>query len=333
MPHEFKRKMRDVCGRTACAIGLLAVCASVTWAQSETVNWTDVAPAWSHDGETVYFYSYRDGNAELYRMDPDGSNQTRLTQTPYSEWWVQPLNEDGKVLIASDRDSAEPFGGSNLYILDIASGEMEQVTQETGYWWAAFPRLAPEASLAVYVRSDGFGLDIPVEIWVADLERGIQFEYADDPDHQNYAAAISSDGQSVYYASFRDGGAGIFKNALDGGQEQKLYDASGRIDAISVSPDGEWMAFSIRAAITVVESWEGDGPDQRAAQREIYLARTDGSEVRRLTASDGMNMDPSWSPDGQTVTFGSTREGFMDIFAIGIDRSNERNLTQTSIRP
>jgi TolB protein len=34
---------------------------------------------WSPDGSRIAFTSRRDGNDELYVMDADGSNQTRLT--------------------------------------------------------------------------------------------------------------------------------------------------------------------------------------------------------------------------------------------------------------
>ena len=36
-------------------------------------------PAWSSDGSKILFASTRDGNAEIYVMDRDGSNETRLT--------------------------------------------------------------------------------------------------------------------------------------------------------------------------------------------------------------------------------------------------------------
>jgi len=317
----------------AVALTFTATFGAEVQAQSDTVNWTDVAPTWSVDGQTVYFYSYRDGNAELYRMDPDGGNQTRLTHTEYHEWWMQPMKDSNRVLLASDKDSAESFGGSNLYILDLESGALERITNETGNWWASFPRLARDADVVVYVRSETFGLNVPVEIWVAELTKGIQYQFRDNPDHQNYAAGISNDGQSVFYASKRDGKSGVYINNLLATDERQLYEVDGRVDSISASPDGQWLAFSIRAAINVMVRTEDGGPDQQSAQREIYIARTDGSAVRRLTASASMNMDPSWSPDSQTVTFGSTRLGFMDVFSINIDGTNERNLTRTSIRP
>src|SRR5881396_1206025 len=39
-------------------------------------------PSWSHDGTKIVFTSNRDGNVEIYEMNADGSNQTRLTYRP-----------------------------------------------------------------------------------------------------------------------------------------------------------------------------------------------------------------------------------------------------------
>ena len=41
---------------------------------------------WSPDGKQIIFYSTRDGNAELYVMNADGSNQTRLTDNPANDY-------------------------------------------------------------------------------------------------------------------------------------------------------------------------------------------------------------------------------------------------------
>ena len=37
-------------------------------------------PAWSPDGTKIAFTSHRDGDAQIYVMDADGSNQTKLTK-------------------------------------------------------------------------------------------------------------------------------------------------------------------------------------------------------------------------------------------------------------
>jgi Tol biopolymer transport system component len=58
---------------------------------------TDYNPAWSPDGTKIAFVSERDGNPELYLMNADGSNQTRLTNTPtvnedHPDWQPIPVN-------------------------------------------------------------------------------------------------------------------------------------------------------------------------------------------------------------------------------------------------
>jgi Tol biopolymer transport system component len=45
---------------------------------------------------------------------------------------------------------------------------------------------------------------------------------------------------------------------------------------------------------------------------DIYTVRPDGTEVRKLTNSHGNDSHPTWSPDGNWIVFGSSRQGFKD---------------------
>lgn len=42
----------------------------------------DETPSYSPDGEEIVFVSFRDGNAEIYKMESDGSDEQRLTTSP-----------------------------------------------------------------------------------------------------------------------------------------------------------------------------------------------------------------------------------------------------------
>jgi TolB protein len=44
------------------------------------------SPSWSPDGERIVFQSYRDGNPEIYRINIDGSDLTRLTNDPAKDF-------------------------------------------------------------------------------------------------------------------------------------------------------------------------------------------------------------------------------------------------------
>jgi hypothetical protein len=50
-----------------------------------TTGGGDGQPAWSPNGQTLAYISKDDGNFEIYRIERDGSNKTRLTDDPHSD--------------------------------------------------------------------------------------------------------------------------------------------------------------------------------------------------------------------------------------------------------
>ena len=59
----------------------------------------------------------------------------------------------------------------------------------------------------------------------------------------------------------------------------------------------------------------------------IAVAKTNGTEVRRLTA--GSEANPAWSRDGARIAFSSFRDGNWEIYAIDADGQNPQRLTQS----
>jgi dipeptidyl aminopeptidase/acylaminoacyl peptidase len=50
-----------------------------------TTDGQSILPAWTPDGQDIVFVSGRDGNSNLYRMNPDGANVTRVTDNPQTD--------------------------------------------------------------------------------------------------------------------------------------------------------------------------------------------------------------------------------------------------------
>ena len=65
-----------------------------------------------------------------------------------------------------------------------------------------------------------------------------------------------------------------------------------------------------------------------APRGEIYVMRTDGLNVRRLTRNRSLDFCPTWSPDGRHIAFTSGRDGNFEIYIIRADGRAEQNLTR-----
>lgn len=78
----------------------------------------------------------------------------------------------------------------------------------------------------------------------------------------------------------------------------------------SISPDGQWLVFDT----------------SRDGRNQVYVARRDGDEPRRLTDPASVNDHPRWLADGR-ITFESERYGAEDVFIMDVTGAGERRLT------
>ncbi len=60
---------------------------------------------------------------------------------------------------------------------------------------------------------------------------------------------------------------------------------------------------------------------------DIYTAKPDGSDLRRLTNSPGYDAEATISRDGKQIVFTSTRNGDLDIYTMDADGNHVRQLT------
>lgn len=65
------------------------------------------------------------------------------------------------------------------------------------------------------------------------------------------------------------------------------------VTGLAVSPDGRLITLS-----------DGGG---EFPPRNLYVVRTDGSGLRRITSGNHYEVAPAWSPDGSEIAFSSTR--------------------------
>jgi Tol biopolymer transport system component len=62
---------------------------------------------------------------------------------------------------------------------------------------------------------------------------------------------------------------------------------------------------------------------------DIYTSLPDGSDLRRLTTTNGYTAEATLSPDGNTIVFTSVMDGDLEIYTMKVDGSDIRRLTET----
>ena len=112
--------------------------------------------------------------------------------------------------------------------------------------------------------------------------------------------AWSPDGSHLAYVTFEQGHAVVYAQSLVTNKRVMLANFRGSNSAPAWSPDGKNLAIVLAR----------DGSSQ------IYLVRSDGTDLRRVTAtsSDGINTEPNFSPDGKYLLFTSDRGSSVQIY-------------------
>ncbi len=123
----------------------------------------------------------------------------------------------------------------------------------------------------------------------------------------------------------------IFTMNLDGSDQQLVSTGTGRTTCAYYYPEDDWVVYA--------STHEGSAvcpptPDHSRGyvwpiypDYDLYIARPDGSELRKLTDEPGYDAEATVSPAGDRIVFTSTRDGDLDIYSMNLDGSDVLRLT------
>jgi Tol biopolymer transport system component len=263
----------------------------------------------------IVFYSERDGDAEIYTMNLDGSNQRPLTDNTSDD--LSPSSSpDGRwIVFESDRDDPHPRTcfpncNYNLYVMDADGNNVRQLTTLTGAEWSA--TWSPDGKSLLFNAGE-IGFE-SAGIYKIELDGGDPQPLLVDG-FNNAAPDWSPDGKQIAFSSNRDGNLDIFVMNADGSNVHKVVDTGLNDYSPDWSPDGARITF-------FAANWP-------SVRQDIYTVNADGSDLINITNTPQVvDEGPRWSPDGSKIIFQSDRDGNFEIYLMNADGSQAQNLTR-----
>ena len=149
----------------------------------------------------------------------------------------------------------------------------------------------------------------------------------------NAEAYFSADGKKIIFQSTRDPYKcdQIFSMNSDGSNLRLVSTGKGRTTCSYFTPDGKRVIY----ASTHLGSPDCPPAADRAAgyvwalyrDFDIFSAKPDGTDMKRLTNTVGYDAEGTISPDGRRIIFTSTRDGDIELYEMNIDGSSQHRLT------
>ena len=263
--------------------------------------------SWTVDSSRIAFMSDRDGNLEIYAMEPDGSGQVRLTTSSGPDEAPDWSPDRRRIAFHSERD-----GNAEIYVMNADGSGQTRVTNHPAT--DRNPTWSPDGTkLAFESFRDGNR-----EVYVMNVDGSNVRRLTTNP-ALDFDPSWSPDGGRIAFASNRDAdNYEIYVMNADGtGQTRLTNDPVVEFNP-AWSPDGRRIAFhSFR------------GPP--AQYQNLYTMNPDGSGVERITQTQRNDWNPAWAPDGGHLVFQSDRDGVVEqVYIVDVVSKEQAKLTMES---
>jgi len=249
----------------------------------------DYIPSWSGDGKKMVFGSYQQGGWHVWVANADGSQAKRLSNYPnYNTSYYEfdpALSPDAKYAVFNH--------AGDLMKVELTKLIPIRITPKNNGIGESSPSFSPDGkNIAIAAENDK---DKGRDIYILD-NKGSNLKRLTQDQGRNHAPVWSPNGQNILFYSDRNGSMELYEMNADGSQVQPFFSTEqlkvagfkltnyidpwsntwGPIEQYraSYSPDGKWISF----ARDIDED------------REIFIAKRDGSAIHRLTHRQGLDV-------------------------------------------
>jgi TolB protein len=240
-------------------------------------------------------------------INADGTGFRLLTTDDTRQHYYPSLSPDGKSVVYAAFRQANIY---EIYEMNLATGNAVQLTNKLGNLNA--PEISPD------------GKSIIFKLWSPNTDKNTIWMMDRDGQHADKISRVSGwdptwspDGKYILFASdVEDGITQLLRIGVDGRDLHMVSDLPAIRGRSDWSPDGQFIVTYSGAP------WN----------HEVYIMDANGLNARVLSPAGGNSQGPSFSPNGQWVTFTAYydhpgNENGCEIYVMRVDGTDLRRLT------
>jgi TolB protein len=251
--------------------------AQFTKLSADTASASD--PAFAPDGSRIAFVALRDGNAEIYVMNADGSGSTRVTNDPLTDGRPS-FTPDGQTIVFQ---SSRTAGKQQIWSVSVDGTGLTQLTRDSVN---ASPTVSPDGQTIAYVSTR----NKDSEIWLMGKDGTNQRQFTRAPQSRETEPRFLRDGTLAYLVERREGNRTVqqvMRADLATGNVTALTGIDLAITSFAVSPSGDLVALVVNP----------DPQNRRNPAYKVYVQPvSSGSAVPLPTTGTEQMITPAFRP-------------------------------------
>ncbi|MFH0759919.1 MAG: T9SS type A sorting domain-containing protein [Bacteroidota bacterium] len=261
----------------------------------QTSSGQDLSRKTQYEGILAFSNTRPDGNNEIYTVNSDGTEFTRITNSTVRD--LGPAWSPDGSKIAFYIHISDLYQWSE-YIMDADGSNIKRLTDRTNVCDGQ-PDWSPDGRFIAFGRLYSRE-NYRAEVWMMNA----------DGTNQHRVGTFNGDSPSW---------------SPDGTKMVFTYHTNNRTSIAIVNADGTGLTeISTEGTENWWPAWSPDGTkiafqSNRTGNHELFVMNTDGSNPVKLTDNPGEDGDPAWSPDGSRIAYISWRNERYEIHLINAD--------------
>ena len=268
----------------------------------------------------IAYSSWREGNLDIYVMNPDGSEEVRLTHHLARDGGPKWSPTGEQILFSSDRDGAP--GEWDLYLMDADGSNVRRVFEKeanrNGATWS------PDGKQIAYSRWEQ-GKFI---VYIAPVDDKKINSKKEERVALGYSPIWSPDGTEIVFLTGRlnqPRRVTVFNLKTENQKFLPFPDVPKWVRHFAWSPEGDRFAFAWYNRVEVRH--------EDFKLETIYIVNRDGTGLRQIIEEGKRAVEPVWSPQGDALLYSQLDKSDMQqIFKVTLDGGEPVQLSNPGFR-